>query len=110
MRVVFMGTPEFALPALEGVHARHTIVGVYTQPDRPVGRGLELKPPPVKARALELGLPVFQPEKLSALGELEKLAALKPDVAVVVAYGPLVAASPMAGGGSYPLGYPGWRR
>ena len=51
LRVVFMGTPEFAVPALRALHAAHDVVGVYSQPDRPVGRGLELKPPPVKAEA-----------------------------------------------------------
>ena len=56
MRVVFMGTPEFAVPALEAVHGAHEIVAVYTQPDRPVGRGLDLRPSPVKAKALQLGL------------------------------------------------------
>src|SRR3954471_2810433 len=90
MRVVFMGTPEFAVPALEAVHAAHEIVGVYTQPDRPVGRGLDLRPSPVKAKALQLGLPVQQPEKLTLPGELEKLQVLRPDVIVVVAYGQIL--------------------
>lgn len=86
-----MGTPDFAVPALEAIHAStHRIVGVYTQPDKPVGRGLELKPSSVKRRALELGLPVHQPEKLTAPGEFERLQALMPDVIVVVAYGKIL--------------------
>lgn len=90
MRVVFMGTPEFAVPALEAVHTAHEIVGVYTQPDRPVGRGLDLRASPVKAKALQFGLTVFQPEKLSLPGEFEKLQALRPEVIVVVAYGQIL--------------------
>lgn len=90
LRVVFMGTPEFAVPALEAVSREFQVVAVYTQPDRQVGRGLELKAPPVKRKALELGIEVRQPEKLSAPGEYEKLAELKPDVIVVVAFGQLL--------------------
>ena len=85
-----MGTPEFAVEALRAVHRAHQIVGVYTQPDRPVGRGLDLKSSPVKKLALELGLPVFQPERLSLAGEFEKLHALRPDVIVVVAFGQIL--------------------
>lgn len=87
LKVVFMGVPDFAVKALESIHASHRIVAVYTQPDRPVGRGLALTHPPVKKRALELGLPVFQPEKVSKPDEIEKIRALAPDVIVVVAYG-----------------------
>ena len=90
LRVVFMGTPEFAVPALEAVHSKHSIVSVYTQPDKPVGRGLDLKPSPVKRRALELGLSVHQPEKLSPPEEFERVSALKPDILVVVAYGKIL--------------------
>jgi len=90
LRIVFMGTPDFAVPALEAVHGEFEIVGVYTQPDRPVGRGLEMRPSPVKARAVALGLPVFQPEKLTMAGEFERLTALQPDVIVVVAYGQIL--------------------
>ncbi|MFL5813790.1 MAG: methionyl-tRNA formyltransferase [Bdellovibrionia bacterium] len=93
LRVVFMGTPEFAVPPLDAIHeasAHHEIVAVYTQPDKAVGRGLELKPTPVKKRALELGLPVFQPEKLSPPEELERLKSFRPDVVVVVAYGKIL--------------------
>jgi methionyl-tRNA formyltransferase len=90
IRVVFMGTPEFSVPALNAVHQGFSVVGVYTQPDKPVGRGLDLKASPVKRRALEMNLPVFQPEKLTLPGEFEKLQALKPDAIVVVAYGQIL--------------------
>ncbi len=90
MNVVFMGTPEFAVPALEAIHATDRILAVYTQPDRPVGRGLGLAPPPVKKKAIELGLEVRQPEKLSLPGEFEKLQELNPDAIVVVAYGQIL--------------------
>lgn len=85
-----MGTPTFSVPALEAVNDKHEIVAVYTQPDKPVGRGLELQPPPVKKRALELGLAVHQPLKLTLPGEYEKLQAFAPDVIVVVAYGQIL--------------------
>lgn len=88
--VVFMGTPEFAVPALEAVHKIARIKAVYTQPDRPVGRGLELRSSAVKKRARELGLPVSQPEKLTLPGELEKLRALAPELIVIVAYGQIL--------------------
>jgi methionyl-tRNA formyltransferase len=90
LRAVFMGTPEFAVPALEAAHQSCDIIAVYTQPDRPVGRGLELKAPPVKQKALELGIPVHQPEKLSQPGEYEKLQALCPELLIVVAYGQIL--------------------
>src|SRR5438128_1186346 len=90
LRVVFMGTPEFSVPALESLNQGHSIVGVYTQPDKPVGRGLDVRFSPVKAKALELGLPVFQPVKMSNPGEFETLSKLKPDVIVIVAYGQIL--------------------
>lgn len=85
-----MGTPHFSVPALEKIHAQFQVIAVYTQPDRPVGRGLELQASPVKKKAIELGISVFQPEKLTLPGELEKLQALKPDVIVVAAYGQIL--------------------
>lgn len=85
-----MGTPEFSVQALEAVHKAHQIVGVYTQPDRPVGRGLEMRASPVKVKATEFKLPVFQPEKMTLPGEFERLAELKPDVIVVVAFGQIL--------------------
>lgn len=85
-----MGTPEFSVPALRELYSKYGIVAVYTQPDKPVGRGLELKPTPVKALALSLGIPVHQPNKMTDPREFEKLAALKPDVIVVAAYGQIL--------------------
>jgi methionyl-tRNA formyltransferase len=90
LRVVFMGTPEFAVLALEAVHANSEIVGVYTQPDKPVGRGLDLRASPVKVKALSYDLEVHQPLKLSQPGEFEKLQALKPDLIIIVAYGQIL--------------------
>ena len=85
-----MGTPAFAVSALEAVHKKFTVVGVYTQPDKPVGRGLEVQSSAVKKKALELGLSIHQPEKLTLPGEFEKLQALAPDIIVVVAYGQIL--------------------
>jgi len=91
MRVVFMGTPEFALPTLERLIAsRHEVVAVVTQPDRPAGRGREIAPPPVKKRAVEAAIPVLQPERVRGTGFRDELASLHPDVAVVVAYGKIL--------------------
>jgi methionyl-tRNA formyltransferase len=85
-----MGTPTFSVPALEKINEVHDILAVYTQPDRPVGRGLEVKFSPVKERALAYGIEVRQPEKLTLPGEYEKLAELRPDIIVVVAYGQIL--------------------
>jgi methionyl-tRNA formyltransferase len=88
LRVVYAGTPEFAVPALDAlVGSRHAVVGIYTQPDRPAGRGRALTASPVKRRALELGLPVHQPATLRDPAAVPALAALAPDVLVVAAYG-----------------------
>ncbi|MCS7225106.1 MAG: methionyl-tRNA formyltransferase, partial [Armatimonadetes bacterium] len=74
MRIIFMGTPEFAVPTLDLlVQEGFDIRLVVTQPDRPAQRGLRLSPPPVKAAALKLGLPVFQPEKINSPESLEKM-------------------------------------
>lgn len=86
-RAVFFGTPQFAVPCLEALAEISEVVGVVCQPDRPQGRGLELSPPPVKERALALGIAVNQPTKVRN-GELATwLKDLNPDVALVVAYG-----------------------
>ncbi len=91
MRIVFMGTPEFGVPALEQLtKSEHRVVAVYTQPDRPVGRGRISTPSAVKRTALAHGLPVFQPPSLKATAEVERLAELKPDVIVVAAFGQLL--------------------
>lgn len=87
MRVIFMGTPDFAVPALRALHARHQIVAVYCQPPRPAGRGKELRKSPVQIAAEALGLPVAHPVSLRGAAEQAAFAALGADVAVVVAYG-----------------------
>lgn len=88
MRVVFAGTPEFAVPALRSLlRSDHELVGVYTQPDRPAGRGRKLTPSPVKTLALEAGLPVYQPASLKGAEAQSELRALCPELMVVVAYG-----------------------
>ncbi|HEX9206676.1 MAG TPA: methionyl-tRNA formyltransferase [Steroidobacteraceae bacterium] len=88
LRLVFAGTPDFAVPALTALHAAgHEIVAVYTQPDRPAGRGRELAASPVKRRALELGCHVEQPASLKTAEARQRLASFAPDLMVVVAYG-----------------------
>jgi methionyl-tRNA formyltransferase len=87
LRVVFFGSPEFAVPSLAGVAERHEVVTVITQPDRPAGRGKQLTPPPAKELALKLGLPVLQPTTLKTPAFTAELAALRADLFVVVAYG-----------------------
>ena len=88
MRIVFMGTPDFAAASLKKLlDEGFEVVGVFTQPDKPRGRGMELSFSPVKELALQAGLPVFQPEKMRDGTALEQVRALKPDVLVVVAYG-----------------------
>ncbi|HET7674803.1 MAG TPA: methionyl-tRNA formyltransferase [Gammaproteobacteria bacterium] len=88
LRLVFAGTPAFAVPALEALIASpHTVAAVYTQPDRPAGRGRKLAASPVKQRALAADLPVCQPESLKSTAARDELAAWRPDVMVVVAYG-----------------------
>ncbi|HXL73575.1 MAG TPA: methionyl-tRNA formyltransferase, partial [bacterium] len=90
-RILFMGTSDFAVPALQALHQnQYEIALVVTQPDRPAGRGLELKAAPVKKTALDLGLEIYQPEKIKSPEAVEKLQALKPDVTVVVAYGQIL--------------------
>ena len=88
MRVVFMGTPDIAATCLKKILADgFEVVGVYTQPDRPKGRGMKLVASPVKEVALSAGIPVFQPESFREEETVEQLRALKPDVCAVVAYG-----------------------
>ena len=87
MRTIFFGSPDFAVPCLEALDHISEITVVISQPDRPAGRGLAMRPPAVKKRALELGLEVWQPKKVRTAEFAEKLRALDADVAVVVAYG-----------------------
>ena len=88
MRIVFMGTPDFAVPALRALlDAGHEIVAVYSQPPRAAGRGLALRQSPVQLAAEQAGLPVFTPERLKTAEEQERFLAFNADAAVVVAYG-----------------------
>jgi len=92
IRIVFMGSPDFALPSLSALAAarNYQVVGVVTQPDRASGRGRELKAPPVKTLALELNIPVMQPEKLRAPEAMDQLRAWNPDLIVVAAFGQIL--------------------
>lgn len=87
MRIVFAGTPEFAVPSLRAANKHNDVVAVYTQPDRPAGRGRGLASSPVKRQAEELSIPVYQPENFRSAAARRELRALKPDLLVVVAYG-----------------------
>lgn len=90
MRIVFMGTPEFAVPSLKAlIREGYEVAGVFTQPDRPKGRGNRLTPSPVKVVALETGIPVFQPERIRRDG-VEDLRSLKPDLCVTAAFGQIL--------------------
>jgi methionyl-tRNA formyltransferase len=87
-KIVFMGTPAFAVPSLEALHhSRHRVIQVVTQPDRPKGRGRKIVPPPVKVTARDFGLAVVQPEKIKTAIFVDSLSKLAPDLLVVTAYG-----------------------
>ncbi|MFZ9037452.1 MAG: methionyl-tRNA formyltransferase [Gammaproteobacteria bacterium] len=101
-KIIYAGTPEFAVPALQALlQSKHRVVAVYTQPDRPAGRGRKLQASPVKTHALEHGLEVYQPENFDSAQDIEALAALQADLMVVAAYGlllpPAVLAAPRLG-------------
>lgn len=91
MKIIFMGTPEFAAPAVDSlIEAGHEIAAVFSQPDKPKGRGYSMTPPPVKVKALEYGIPVYQPNSMrdgEALGIFNEI---QPDIAVVIAYGKIL--------------------
>ncbi len=94
MKLVFAGTPEFSVPSLQAcIQSRHSVCGVYTQPDRPAGRGQRTEPSPVKVLAERYGIPVFQPESLRGVDARERLLRLDADLLVVVAYGLILPAS-----------------
>ena len=101
MRIVFMGTPDFAVASLQKlIDENYDVVGVFTQPDKPRNRGMKLSFSPVKELAIQAGIPVFQPEKMRDGTALEDMQSLKPDLIVVVAYGrilpdELIAAAPL---------------
>lgn len=91
MRIVFMGTPDFAVPSLQAlIDAGHEVCAVFTQPDKPKGRGHALAAPPVKELALRYHLPVYQPKSMKKGPAQEILTQLAPDVIVVVAYGKIL--------------------
>ena len=93
MKIVFMGTPDFAVPCLKAlIDAGHEIVGVFTQPDKPVGRKQILTPPPVKQTAIENGLTVYQPNSVRSDEAISLMRDLAPDCVVVVAYGKIIPA------------------
>jgi methionyl-tRNA formyltransferase len=89
-RIIFMGSPDFAVPALEALAKSYSLVGVVTQPDRPAGRDHRLASPPVKETALDLGIPVIQPEKVNHLESMLQLQAWAPDLIVVAAFGQIL--------------------
>lgn len=90
MRIVFMGTPEFAVPCLKAIIEKHDVAAVFTQPDKPKGRKQILTPPPVKETALEYKIPVYQPDTLKSGEAYEILSRIDPDVIVVTAYGKIL--------------------
>ena len=91
LRIVFMGTPEFACPTLQTLVDRgERVVGVVTQPDRPKGRGQQLQPPPVKVLAERHGIPILQPLKLRVPEAIEEIRVMAPDLIVVVAFGQIL--------------------
>ncbi|WP_066318384.1 methionyl-tRNA formyltransferase [Bacillus sp. FJAT-29814] len=90
-KIVFMGTPDFSVPILRQIiEDGYEVIGVVTQPDRPVGRKKVLTPPPVKVEAIKQGIPVLQPEKIRQPEELEKIIALKPDLIITAAFGQIL--------------------
>ena len=93
MRVVFFGTPQFAVPSLDALARAHDVALVVAQPDKPAGRGMRLQAPAVALRARELGLPLAQPAKIRDAVFLDSVAALRPDAGIVVAYGKILPAA-----------------
>ena len=94
LKIVFCGTPAFAVPTLQNLIAQpdFEVVGVVTQPDRPRGRGGEISMPPVKSAAIEAGIPVYQPEKIKTDEGLSHFERIAPDVVVIIAYGQIISA------------------
>lgn len=91
MKIIFMGTPEFAAPAIDSlIDAGHEIAAVFSQPDKPKGRGYTLTPPPVKVKAMEHDIPVYQPNTMRDGEALKIFEELQPDVAIVIAYGKIL--------------------
>ncbi|MFH2039953.1 MAG: methionyl-tRNA formyltransferase, partial [Chloroflexota bacterium] len=89
-RIIFMGSPDFAVPALKLLSGKYPVVGVVTQPDRPAGRGRELTAPAIKVVALDLGLPILQTGKISQSEVVQQLSNWNPDVIIVAAFGQIL--------------------
>src|SRR5689334_6486188 len=89
-KVVFMGTPEFAVPPLRALIQNHEVIGVVTQPDRPAGRSRQVQSSPIKLLAQESGIPIFQPEKLRRAEAIDELRKWDADVYVVAAFGQIL--------------------
>ena len=96
MRIVFFGTPQFAVPSLDALARAHEVAMVVVQPDKPAGRGMKLQAPAVALRARELGLPVAQPARIRDAAFLDSIAQLRPDAGIVVAYGKILPAALLA--------------
>ena len=91
MKVIFMGTPDFAVPTLLALkESKHQVIAVVTQPDKPKGRGKEMQPPPVKIAAAEAGIPVFQPVKVREEAFVNQIKEWEPDAIIVAAFGQLL--------------------
>ena len=91
MRIIFMGTPEFSVPCLEAlINSNNEVVGVFTQPDKPKGRGYEMTPPPVKVCAVEHNIPVYQPVSMRNGEALDIINSLNADLIIVVAFGKIL--------------------
>lgn len=91
MNIIFMGTPDFAVPSLEKLYGEgHNIELIITQPDKPKGRGKKLLPTPVKSKGLELGLEIYQPDNINTKESIERIKKINPDVIVVIAYGQIL--------------------
>lgn len=93
MRIVFFGTPEFAVPTLDVIAREHEVLLVVAQPDKPAGRGMKMQAPAVAVRARELGIPLLQPARIRNEDFLSPVASLQPDIGIVVAYGRILPAS-----------------
>ena len=93
MRILFLGTPDFAVPTLDALHREHEIALAVAQPDKPAGRGMKMQAPPVAVRAKELGLDLLQPPKIRAAEFIDRIRDLAPDIGIVIAYGKILPAA-----------------
>jgi methionyl-tRNA formyltransferase len=93
VRILFMGTPDFAVPTLDALHREHEVVLAVAQPDKPAGRGMKMQAPAVAVRARELGIPLLQPPKVRAAEFLDAMRDLAPDIGIVIAYGKILPAA-----------------